>query len=110
MQKKLLSAGREQLAWTKSPLVSLVALEEVILKLISTVDASHPITHLAGVAQVTVLGPCTFLVTAAVTGDKSISLWQRTVMTFKTQGIGGFYHGGTALVLRQGAVSPRSIA
>lgn len=55
-----------------------------------------------GVAQVVVLGPCTFLVTAAVTGDKTISLYQRTVSTYKTQGIGGFYHGGTALMLRQG--------
>lgn len=50
----------------------------------------------------TVLGPCTFLVTAAVTGDKSISLWQQTVNTYKARGIGGFYHGGTALILRQG--------
>ena len=56
-----------------------------------------------GVAQVSVLGPCTFLVTAAVTGDKSISLWQRTVTTYKLHGIGGFYHGGTALILRQGS-------
>jgi hypothetical protein len=55
-----------------------------------------------GVAQVTVMGPCTFLVTTAVTGDKSVSLLQKTVQTYKTQGIGGFYHGGTALILRQG--------
>eukprot|EP01035_Chromulina_nebulosa_P020319 gene20319-26376_t len=56
-----------------------------------------------GVAQVTVLGPCTFLVTAAVTGDKSVSIIQRATQTYKTQGIGGFYHGGTALMLRQGS-------
>lgn len=55
-----------------------------------------------GCAQVTVLGPCTFLVTAAVTGDKSISLYQRTVSTYKEHGIKGFYRGGTALMLRQG--------
>lgn len=55
-----------------------------------------------GVAQVSILGPCTFLVTAAVTGDKSISLYQRTVQTYQKSGIGGFYHGGTALMLRQG--------
>lgn len=55
-----------------------------------------------GVAQVSVLGPCTFLVTAAVTGDKSISIVQRTKDTWSKQGIGGFYHGGTALMLRQG--------
>lgn len=55
-----------------------------------------------GISQVTIMGPCTFLVTAAVTGDKSISIWQRTVQTFKTQGVKGFYHGGTALMWRQG--------
>ena len=55
-----------------------------------------------GCAQVTVLGPCTFLVTAAVTGDRSISIYKRTVDTFAARGIGGFYQGGTALLLRQG--------
>ncbi len=42
-----------------------------------------------GVAQVT-----------AVTGDKSVSHWQRTQSTFRSQEIGGFYHGGTALIFR----------
>jgi len=55
-----------------------------------------------GVAQVTIMGPCTFLVTASVT-DKSKSLWQHTLSTYKSHGVGGFYHGGTALVLRQGS-------
>lgn len=55
-----------------------------------------------GIAQVTIMGPCTFLVTAAVTGDKSVSIWQRTTSTYKAQGIKGFYHGGTALMFRQG--------
>jgi hypothetical protein len=55
-----------------------------------------------GCAQVIIMGPCTFLVTAAVTGDKSVSLTQRVSTTFKTRGIGGFYQGGTALLLRQG--------
>ena len=56
-----------------------------------------------GVAQVSVVGPCTFLVTASVTGDKSITMTQRIVQTYRTRGIGGFYHGGTALMLRQGS-------
>ena len=56
-----------------------------------------------GVAQVSVVGPCTFLVTASVTGDKSISTLQRIAMTYRSHGIGGFYHGGTALMLRQGS-------
>ena len=53
-------------------------------------------------AQVVIMGPCTFLVTASVTGDKSVSMMELIQKTFKTQGIGGFYHGGTALMLRQG--------
>jgi hypothetical protein len=56
-----------------------------------------------GVAQVSVVGPCTYLVTAAVTGDKNVTLMQRIAMTYRQQGIGGFYHGGTALMLRQGS-------
>jgi hypothetical protein len=56
-----------------------------------------------GVAQVSVLGPCTFLVTAAVTGDKSISLTDRIKQTYAAKGIKGFYAGGTALMLRQGS-------
>lgn len=58
---------------------------------------------LGGVAQVSVMGPCTFLVTAAVTGDKSVTALDRVKSTFKTQGIGGFYRGGTALIMRQGS-------
>ena len=56
-----------------------------------------------GVSQVTVLGPCTFLVTAAVTGDKSQSIVKKAQETFRTQGIKGFYHGGVPLMLRQGS-------
>jgi len=62
-----------------------------------------------GCAQVVVMGPCTFLVTAAVTGDKSISFYQRSVDVYKTRGIGGFYQGGTALLLRQGTLHSCSI-
>ena len=59
-----------------------------------------------GCSQVIIMGPCTFLVTAAVTGDKSVSTYTRTVDTFKLRGIGGFYQGGTALLLRQGKPVP----
>ncbi len=55
-----------------------------------------------GVAQVTVMGPCTYLVTAAVMGDKSTSLMTKVKTTYQKYGIGGFYHGGTALIIRQG--------
>jgi hypothetical protein len=55
-----------------------------------------------GVAQVTIMGPCTYLVTAAVTGDKSIPLLQHVRNTWATKGIQGFYAGGIALMFRQG--------
>ena len=56
-----------------------------------------------GVAQVIVVAPCTYLVTASVTGDKSMSLLTRITQTYQRSGIGGFYKGGTALMLRQGS-------
>jgi hypothetical protein len=40
-----------------------------------------------GVCQVVVMGPCTFLVTAAVTGDKSISTGQRIQNVYRKHGI-----------------------
>jgi hypothetical protein len=81
--------------------------KEAIIRSTTTMGMSEGYAGLiggfgGGVAQVTVMGPCTFLVTAAVTGDKSISLFSRVQTTWRTQGIGGFYHGGTALILRQG--------
>jgi len=54
-----------------------------------------------GVCQVVVMGPCTFLVTGAVTGDKSISTFQRAKTVFKTKGIAGFYPGGVPIAFRQ---------
>jgi hypothetical protein len=54
-----------------------------------------------GVCQVVVMGPCTFLVTAAVTGDKSISTSTRIANTFKTQGVKGFFPGGVPIAWRQ---------
>ncbi len=56
-----------------------------------------------GVAQVSVLGPCTFLVTAIVTGEKGVSTLEIIKKTWNTRGISGFYPGGTALMLRQGS-------
>lgn len=54
-----------------------------------------------GVCQVVVMGPCTFLVTAAVTGDKSISTTQRIQNVYGAHGLKGFYPGGTAIAFRQ---------
>ena len=35
-------------------------------------------------------------------GDKSVSVYANTMNTYRTRGIAGFYHGGTALIIRQG--------
>lgn len=57
-----------------------------------------------GCAQVGVLGPCTFLITAKVAAKAGteISTTQRIKDTWKDHGLKGFYRGGTALMLRQG--------
>jgi len=54
-----------------------------------------------GVAQVSVMGPCTFLVTAVVTGGKEVSMTKLVRETWAAKGIKGFYPGGTALMFRQ---------
>ena len=56
----------------------------------------HFIEYLVGV-----MGPCTFLVTGAVNGDKSISTLQRVRAVYASQGLKGFYPGGTAIAFRQ---------
>ncbi|GBG27184.1 Citrate/oxoglutarate carrier protein [Hondaea fermentalgiana] len=54
-----------------------------------------------GVCQVVVMGPCTFLVTGAVTGDKSMSTMERVRRTYTRSGIRGFYPGASAIAFRQ---------
>lgn len=53
-----------------------------------------------GIAQVSVMGPCTYLVTAAVTG-KSTSTVQIARDTYAKAGWKGFYPGGSAIAFRQ---------
>jgi len=55
----------------------------------------------AGVCQVGVMGPCTFLVTAVVTGDKNASVVEKSREVWAKEGIKGFYPGGTAIAFRQ---------
>merc|ERR1719494_131463 len=55
----------------------------------------------AGVAQTSVMGPCTFIVTAIVTGDKNMKVGKKITDTWKTNGIKGFYPGGSAIAMRQ---------
>merc|ERR1719284_1902958 len=54
-----------------------------------------------GVAQVSVMGPCTFLVTCVVTGDKNMSISNKIGDTWSQKGVKGFYPGGVALTFRQ---------
>lgn len=56
-----------------------------------------------GAAQVIVLGPCTFLVTASVTSGQNFSMGKLISETYKSKGIPGFFPGGVALTLRQGS-------
>ena len=56
----------------------------------------------AGVCQVSVMGPCTFLVTSAVTStNKNESVIKKAGEVWRAQGIKGFFPGGTPLALRQ---------
>lgn len=56
----------------------------------------------AGVAQVSVMGPCTFVVTAVVTGGKDVSVGQVISKTYKEKGFfKGFYPGASAIAARQ---------
>lgn len=54
-----------------------------------------------GICQVSVMGPCTFLVTGAVTGTTNESTMQRVSRVYRTNGLAGFYPGGTAIAFRQ---------
>ena len=54
-----------------------------------------------GVCQVAVMGPCTFLVTCVVTGDKNTPLSQHINNAWHKNGIKGFYPGGVAIAWRQ---------
>eukprot|EP00730_Choanoeca_flexa_P011231 TRINITY_DN24116_c0_g1_i1.p1 TRINITY_DN24116_c0_g1~~TRINITY_DN24116_c0_g1_i1.p1 ORF type:complete len:407 (+),score=86.14 TRINITY_DN24116_c0_g1_i1:159-1379(+) len=53
-----------------------------------------------GVCQVSVMGPCTFLVTSSVT-NKDVTMIQQIKRTWAAKGLKGFYPGGTAIAFRQ---------
>jgi hypothetical protein len=86
--------------------------KESIIRYTAPVIGNYPSALIGGfgggVAQVIVIGPCSFLVTAAVNANNTVGLKPPTLMqqvssTFKTRGISGFYHGGIALTMRQGS-------
>jgi hypothetical protein len=47
------------------------------------------------------MGPCTFIVTAIVTGDKNMKVGTKIKDTWAKNGIKGFYPGGSAIAMRQ---------
>merc|ERR1719271_837842 len=47
------------------------------------------------------MGPCTFVVTATVTGSKDLNVGNLIATTWKEKGLKGFYPGGTAIAFRQ---------
>eukprot|EP01100_Stratorugosa_tubuloviscum_P008065 TRINITY_DN3354_c0_g1_i1.p1 TRINITY_DN3354_c0_g1~~TRINITY_DN3354_c0_g1_i1.p1 ORF type:complete len:292 (-),score=127.23 TRINITY_DN3354_c0_g1_i1:130-1005(-) len=53
-----------------------------------------------GICQTIVIGPCTYLVTSAVTSSNS-NLFEQVANTWKAKGISGFYAGGVAVAYRQ---------
>jgi len=55
----------------------------------------------AGVAQTSVMGPCTFVVTAVVTGGKDVSVGKTVSTTWAEKGLKGFYPGASAIAARQ---------
>mmetsp|Transcript_9347 Transcript_9347/g.24723 ORF Transcript_9347/g.24723 Transcript_9347/m.24723 type:complete len:260 (+) Transcript_9347:1363-2142(+) len=55
-----------------------------------------------GVCQTVVMGPCTYLVTAKVTGSSGgLSMFNLVSKTFREKGLRGFYPGGSAIAFRQ---------
>ena len=54
-----------------------------------------------GIAQVSVMGPCTYLVTGAVNDPSGKSSVERIKETYARSGVKGFYPGGTAIAFRQ---------
>ena len=60
-----------------------------------------------GVCQVSIMGPCTYLITASVAGASASGGQMGTIARLKhtmaNGGVGAFYKGGTALMMRQGS-------
>ncbi|CAL8471599.1 g11141 [Coccomyxa elongata] len=80
--------------------------KEAILKVLHTTDINPGLGGAlagagGGLCQVSIMSPCTYLVTGAVTGNKDESTVQRIRRTYAAKGIKGFYPGGTAIAFRQ---------
>eukprot|EP00670_Eutreptiella_braarudii_P007342 CAMPEP_0174286682 /NCGR_PEP_ID=MMETSP0809-20121228/12755_1 /TAXON_ID=73025 ORGANISM="Eutreptiella gymnastica-like, Strain CCMP1594" /NCGR_SAMPLE_ID=MMETSP0809 /ASSEMBLY_ACC=CAM_ASM_000658 /LENGTH=277 /DNA_ID=CAMNT_0015382851 /DNA_START=21 /DNA_END=854 /DNA_ORIENTATION=+ len=79
--------------------------KETLLHSLETAGVNPTVAGVAagaggGICQVSVMGPCTFLVTAVVT-QKNRTVQQTALQTWQEKGIGGFYPGGSAIAMRQ---------
>jgi hypothetical protein len=79
--------------------------KESIMTSLSTMGVNNTISGICagaggGICQVSVMGPCTFLVTAVVTNREKTMLTTLRE-TWAERGIRGFYPGGTAIAARQ---------
>lgn len=84
----------------------LMVAKEAILDALTLAGVNNTVAGLiagagGGVCQTSVMGPCTFLVTAVVTGGKGKSVAHYTKETWQSKGIKGFYPGGSAVAWRQ---------
>jgi len=80
--------------------------KEGIMNVVKPMDLGPTMTGViggagAGVAQTTVMGPCTFVVTAVVTGSKDTSVMKTVGDTWSAKGLKGFYPGASAIAARQ---------
>lgn len=80
--------------------------KEGIMNVVKPMDLGPTITGAiggagAGVCQTSVMGPCTFVVTAVVTGSKDTSVTKTISTTWAEKGIKGFYPGASAIAARQ---------
>lgn len=80
--------------------------KEGIMNAVKPMDLGNTLTGViggagAGVAQTSVMGPCTFVVTAVVTGEKGTSVSKTVADTWAAKGIKGFYPGASAIAARQ---------
>jgi hypothetical protein len=80
--------------------------KEGIMNVVKPMDLGNTMTGViggagAGVCQTTVMGPCTFVVTAVVTGSKDTSVMKTVSDTWAAKGLKGFYPGASAIAARQ---------
>jgi hypothetical protein len=80
--------------------------KEGLMSAVKPMDLGPTVTGIiggagAGICQTSVMGPCTFVVTAVVTGSKDTSVMGTISKTWAEKGLKGFYPGASAIAARQ---------